>query len=433
MTRSCNRKTNAASEHPVTAALQELAAHQITVRLVTSEEEPRWNKWVRKHHYLKEHRLVGESLKYVAQQDGQVIAALGWSSAAYHLQPRDRYIGWSAPQRQARRHWVACNARFLLLGPKGHVPNAASQILSRNLECLSQDWQDRYGHPILLVETFVDPQQFQGTCYRAANWTQIGATKGWGRARLDFYQLHRHPKAIFVCELHPKARQLLCAPELPPKLQAVEHANPRQPTLSLRQSKSLLAALDGLPDPRSRQGQRHRQVSSILAIAAAAMIANNNSFSAIGQFAQALNQKELRSLRASRDRRTGRYLAPSESTIRRTIQGLDPGEGLGDVADFADWTRVGLHSVNPFHREAPWPRAIFRDQGCPHEENATPTGKRSPWTALDTAFRGGTGNRWRSSDRRLSPESPPIRPDSYHSNSRWRRASRPAPSQRESC
>lgn len=112
---------------------------------------------------------------------------------------------------------------------------------------------------------------------------------------------------------------------MPPKLQAVEHANPRQPTLSLRQSKSLLAALDGLPDPRSRQGQRHRQVSSILAIAAAAMIANNNSFSAIGQFAQALNQKELRSLRASRDRRTGRYLAPSESTIRRTIQGLDPG------------------------------------------------------------------------------------------------------------
>ena len=343
MTRSCNRKTNAASEHPVSAALQELAAHPITVRLVTSAEEPRWNKWVRKHHYLKEHRLVGESLKYVAEQDGQVIAALGWSSAAYHLQPRDRYIGWSAPQRQARRHWVACNARFLLLSPKAHAPNAASQILSRNLECLSQDWQDCYGHPILLVETFVDPQQFQGTCYRAANWTQIGATKGWGRARLDFYQLHEHPKAIFVCELHPKACQLLSAPELPPKLQALEHANPRHSSLSLRQSKSLLDALAAVPDPRSRQGQRHRQVSSLLAIAASAMIANNNSFSAIGQFAQALNQKELRSLRASRDRHTGLYLAPSESALRRTLQRLDPGALDGALTG---WVRAQLADLH---------------------------------------------------------------------------------------
>ena len=248
---------------------------------------------------------MGESLRDVAEPDGQVIAALGWSSAAYHLQPRDQYIGWSAPQRQARRHLVACNARFLLLGPQTHAPNAAAQIVSRNLECLSQDWQDGYGHPLLLVETFVDPQQFQGTCYRAANWTEIGVTQGWGRARLDFYQLYQHPQAIFIYELHPQARPRLSAPELPPKLQAVEHANPRRSTLSLRQSQSLLATFDALPDPRSRQGRRQRQVSCLLASATTAMIANNNSFSALGPFAQALNPKPLRSLRATRDRHPG--------------------------------------------------------------------------------------------------------------------------------
>jgi hypothetical protein len=312
------------SEHPVTAALRELAAQEITVRLVTPEEEPRWNKLVRQRHYLHEHRLVGESLKYVAEQHGQWLALLGWSSAAYHLQARDHWIGWSPVQRQSRRQLLACNARFLLLRPKAHAPNVASQILSRNLQRLSQDWQQRYTHPILLVETFVDPQQFQGTCYRATNWIEIGTTKGFGRARLDFYQLHAQPKAIFLYPLQPNARQLLAAPVLPLPLKDSEQVNPTQYPLSLRQTDSLLDAFEALPDPRSRQGRLHRRVSSILAIATAAIIAGNNTFSAIGEFAQSLNQNQLRSLRARRDRRRGQYLAPSESTIRRTLQAMDP-------------------------------------------------------------------------------------------------------------
>ncbi|MDA1277600.1 MAG: DUF4338 domain-containing protein, partial [Verrucomicrobia bacterium] len=89
-----------------------------TVRLVRAVEADRWNRLVEKHHYLKNASMVGESLRYVAEQDGQWVALLGWSSAVFHVQARDQFIGWNAIQRQRRRHLLACNARFVLLGPK---------------------------------------------------------------------------------------------------------------------------------------------------------------------------------------------------------------------------------------------------------------------------------------------------------------------------
>ena len=147
-------------EEIVSQILDESAAAVVTVELVQSlEEERRWNKLIRKHHYLKEHRLVGESLRYVIKQNGEWIGLLGWSSAAFHLRPRDAWIGWTDAQRQAARHLVACNARFALLTPKGDSPNLASHALSLNLQRLSADWQARYGHPLALVETYVDPKR----------------------------------------------------------------------------------------------------------------------------------------------------------------------------------------------------------------------------------------------------------------------------------
>ena len=145
-------------EEIVSEILRQTAAEAITVELIdTLEDEARWNKLIRKHHYLKEHRLVGESLRYAIKQNGEWIGLLGWSSAAFHLRPRDAWIGWTDAQRQAGRHLVACNARFALLKPKGQSPNLASQSLSLNLQRLSADWLERYGHPIALVETYVDP------------------------------------------------------------------------------------------------------------------------------------------------------------------------------------------------------------------------------------------------------------------------------------
>src|SRR6266571_4560278 len=145
----CPSKGSATSspEHLVRETLREIVAQEIRVELVGPEEEARWNKLVRKHHYLKEHRLVGESLRYVAKQNGRWIALLGWSSAAFHLRPRDAWIGWTDAQRNAARHLMACNARFAILTAKGQSPNLASHLLSLNLKRLSEDWQQHYEHP----------------------------------------------------------------------------------------------------------------------------------------------------------------------------------------------------------------------------------------------------------------------------------------------
>jgi hypothetical protein len=311
----------------VSDVLEEIASSEVTLELVSdSAEVRRWNKLIKKHHYLKEHRMVGESLRYVAKQNGEWIALLGWSSAAFHLRARDAWIGWTDLLRKSRRQLVACNARFVLLGPKSIAScQLASQILSLNLLRLSEDWQQRYGHPIALAETFVDPERFEGICYRAANWIEIGVTKGFGRSRIDFYQLHDKPKAIFLHPLTPRARQILSAPIMPKAWASYEQAaDVLEYPLSGQQTKSLLQALEALRDPRRYHGWLHRNVASIVAIATAAMIAGNNSYLDIAAFAKSLNHNQLRSLQASRKRKTGQRVCPSESTIRRVIQALDP-------------------------------------------------------------------------------------------------------------
>ena len=341
---SAQTKRTSKPEDLVTEILLETTTKALTVELVQSlEEETRWNQLIRKHHYLKEHRMVGESLRYIIKQNGEWIGLLGWSSAAFHLRPRDAWIGWTDAQRQATRHLVACNARFALLKPKGHSPNLASHCLGLNLQRLSADWLEQYGHPIALVETYVDPKRFEGTCYRAANWIEIGVTKGFGRSRLDFYQLHRQPKAIFLYPLVRNARHLLSAPLMP----ATWAPYRREPAvldypLSGKQTQSLLDALRPLRDPRRNRGWRHRRVASIVAIAAAAMIAGNNSLIDIGEFSQSLNQNQLRSLRACRCRKSGKFIAPSETTIRRILQRLDPKEL--DLL-ITDWLRSHLQSA----------------------------------------------------------------------------------------
>jgi hypothetical protein len=328
----------------VNEVLRDLSIDEVTLELVTDPKDvARWNQLVQKHHYLKEHRMVGESLRYVAKLNGKWVALLGWSSAAFHLRARDAWIGWTDPLRKSRRSLVACNARFVLLRAKAKSGILASRILSLNLKCLSDDWLQHYNHPIALVETFVDPDRFEGTCYRAANWIEIGVTKGFGRSRIDFYQLHDKPKAIFLHPLTPKARHILSAPVMPRAWAPYEMiADSFEYPLSGQQTKSLLLALGALSDPRRNRGRLHRRIASIVAIATAAMIAGNNCLIDIGEFARSLNQNQLRSLRAARCPKSRKLVAPSESTIRRVLQRLDPKE-LDRIV--SDWLRSHLKDL----------------------------------------------------------------------------------------
>lgn len=143
-------------------------------------EEPLFNSLMESHHYLGYEQPVGEHLKYLVWARERPIACLAWSSAPRHLASRDRFIGWSGDARRRNIRFIAYNTRFLIL-PWVQVPHLASYILGRIVRRLSQDWEGLYGHPIYFLETFVDPERFRGTCYRAANWLRLGRTTGRGK------------------------------------------------------------------------------------------------------------------------------------------------------------------------------------------------------------------------------------------------------------
>jgi transposase len=119
-------------------------------------------------------------LKYLVWAEGRPIACLAWSSAPRHLGSRDRYIGWDAAARRNRIRFIAYNTRFLIL-PWVRVEHLASHILGRMAARISDDWEQMYGYPLYFLETFIDPERFRGTCYRAANWVLMGRTTGRGK------------------------------------------------------------------------------------------------------------------------------------------------------------------------------------------------------------------------------------------------------------
>ena len=147
----------------------------------------------------------------------------GWSSAPppAACAPATAGIGWTEEQRRRRLPLVVNNCRFLLL-PRKTFPNLGSRALRLTLDRLSVDWQERYDHPVVLVETFVDPEQFCGTVYRANGWQELGATDGFGRVRRDCYVARHKPKRLFARELGRHARRSLAADKLKPSLAGVE-------------------------------------------------------------------------------------------------------------------------------------------------------------------------------------------------------------------
>ena len=170
-------------------------------------DEPVFNSLVEHHHYLGYEQPVGEHLKYLVWVQGRPVACLAWSSAPRHLGSRDRFIGWSAQARRRNLRFVAYNSRFLIL-PWVQVEHLASHLLGHMARRLSGDWEQVYGHPIYFLETFVDPQRFRGTCYRAANWVLMGYTTGRGKDD-QTNRPNRSIKEVLGYALTPRFRQLL--------------------------------------------------------------------------------------------------------------------------------------------------------------------------------------------------------------------------------
>ena len=170
-------------------------------------QEPLFNSLMEQHHYLGYEQPVGEHLKYVVWAQGRPVACLAWSSAPRHLASRDHYIGWDAAARRSHIRLIAYNTRFLIL-PWVRVEHLASHILGRMAARISDDWQRMYGHPIYFLETFIDPERFRGTCYRAANWVLMGRTTGRGK-QSNSYVPNRSIKEVRGYPLTKRFRELL--------------------------------------------------------------------------------------------------------------------------------------------------------------------------------------------------------------------------------
>jgi hypothetical protein len=188
-----------------------LLRKEIQVSPVQGAEQARlFKQLVGTYHYLGYQQAQGAQLKYLARYRDRPVACLSFGPAAFRVAARDRFIGWSPPQRQERLPWVVNNDRFLVL-PWVVAPHLASFVLSRCLRRLRSDWRQIYQQDLVLAETFIQKDRFRGCSYAAANWTCIG--ESLGRGRNDRFHREALPiKTIWVYALRPEFRQVLCRP-----------------------------------------------------------------------------------------------------------------------------------------------------------------------------------------------------------------------------
>ncbi len=271
---------------------------------------------MQEYHYLGSLAKISETLWYVATWSNQWVALVSFSASALKCAARDRWIGWNLRHQYDRLKLIVNNSRFLIL-PDWHIPNLGSRILSLCQKRVSTDWQRIFGHPVVLLETFVDPQRFQGTVYKAANWFYVGNTKGFRRTRHGYTATAQSPKMVFIKPLQADARALLCQAILQPPY----HTGGSKIMLQAQQMQSLPSFFAEIPDPRRAQGRRHR-LATVLAIAAGASLCGMRGYRAIADWAKSLGNKARQRFGCRYAK--GRYLVPSEYIIRDVLIRVDP-------------------------------------------------------------------------------------------------------------
>lgn len=286
---------------------------RLVVRPIRAEELVGWRAHMERFHYLGDAALVGESLRYVAQLDGKTVALLSWGAASLRNKPRDHYVGWSDATRKAKLNLVVNNTRFLILPWNGR-PHLASQVLAANLRRLSRDWEEAYGHCVVLAETFVDISRFRGTCYRASNWINVGETKGWSKSGRT-YRWNGQPKSVWLYPLARDFKEQLCT--------ATSACTRKEGFMVIDVEKlpldgqgGLFEILRGVPDPRKRRGVRHK-IESILATGLCAVLAGARNFIAMGEWAAEQSKETLQRLGSKRGK------PPNERTYRRIFGSID--------------------------------------------------------------------------------------------------------------
>lgn len=291
---------------------------EVVLRTVHHDEESQFNALMQSYHYLGSLPKIGNTIWYVATHNDEWLALLSYSAAALKCGARENWIGWGFRHQYDRLHLVANNSRFLIL-PQYHFTNLASKILSLCKRRIQQDWLNRFGYPLLLMETFVDPSRFSGTIYKAANWELLGETKGYKRTRNGYSNTRSTPKLVFVQELQRNARSLLSSDLLTEKYKT----GGSRMKLTADQMRSLPDFFSEIKDPRRAQGTRHR-LHVILAISAGAVLCGMRGYKAISDWAKALSP--LMRERFGCRYQNGKRIVPCEGTIRDLLIRVEPVE-----------------------------------------------------------------------------------------------------------
>ena len=299
---------------------------KVTVRqLLTPEECLRWNSLVKEQHYLHSSSMVGEQIRYAAEYEGKWVACMGCSAATLNSSLRDKWIGWTRTQQLQRRHLVIQNARFLTLG-ESSTPNLASRCLSLLCKRVSQDWENTYGHPVYLMETFVDPA-LKGTCYKACGWKELGKSAGF-RREIGGYRRHGIKKSYWVCPLRKKVQELLGGDETPDDrtLSSVPID-----LLPLRENKGVPSIQDILKKffPRKKNKKKTGKpyhVDVIVGLVLVGFLSGIEDSENIASWAKELDEKYKIALNCPYREHKGvyGYQTPCANTIRYILQDIDP-------------------------------------------------------------------------------------------------------------
>ncbi len=275
--------------------MQSFKGKKVVIREVKRNEISRFDDLMEELHYIGKSRSVGDSMRMVAEIDGEWVGILMWGSAAYRLKDRDALIGWTDVQRTQRQKLIVQNRRFCLIFEKGEHPNLASKILAAATKCLPDMWFEKFGYKPILAETFVDIEGYEGTCYKASGWLAVGMSKGFSRHKDDYYEPNDRPKKIFVKALCKNAKKNLCSFELADEYKegAKSNCDGILP-INIDQLRSLFQVFKQIPDPRTNNSSF--RIEAVLTIIAMAIFSGHKNISEIHRFGERMKLEHRRAI-----------------------------------------------------------------------------------------------------------------------------------------
>jgi len=295
----------------------------VVIRVAKSSEHKRFDELLEEYHYIGKSRSVGDSMRMIAEIDGEWVGLLMWGSACYRLKDRDMHIGWTDVQRAQRQKLVVQNRRFSLLSTPGTQPNLASKILGAAVRSLPDLWFEKFGYKPLMAETFTDIEAYRGTCYKASGWQPLGMTKGFSRHKDDFYVPNEKPKKLWVRMLHDNAVNLLRSRTLPDEYRKGSHSDDYGISpLKTKEMNALYWVLRDVPDPRTSNRTYH--IGSVLAITAMAVFSGHRNVSEIQRFGERMSQLHRKAIGLRRYKGNSKFInAPSYKVYYNLLSHMD--------------------------------------------------------------------------------------------------------------